>query len=393
MDCEAIIDNKGNVTKTRFFQGVMQSHARLTYNKVADYLEKGEPHGIDARLLPHIDTLHELFQLLLKQREIRGAISFETQETEIIFDKKRKIKNIIPTSRNIAHQIIEECMLVANVAAAEFLTKNKLPLLYRVHDQPSAEKLTQLRVFLKHLGLNLEGGDTPTPKDYSQLLAMTRSRPDSHLLQTVLLRSMAQAQYSPENVGHFGLAYEAYTHFTSPIRRYPDLLVHRAIAAAVLHDKHALELLKAQMQHCADHCSMTERRADDATRDVIAWLKCEYMLDKVGETFPGIISGVTSFGFFVTLKDVFVEGLVHVANLTNDYYRYDDKTHSLLGERNHTSYRLSDAVNVRVMRVDLDDRKIDYELAEDKTKAKTKDKSKDKTKDKTKAKTKKKFKK
>ncbi|MGA2654927.1 MAG: ribonuclease R, partial [Gammaproteobacteria bacterium] len=335
MVCEAIIDKKGQVKKTRFFEGLMQSHARLTYKKVADYLE-GVETSIDDYLLPHLDSLHALFKVLLTEREHRGAISFETVETEIVFDKNRKIKNIVPTSRNIAHQIIEECMLVANVAAAEFLAKQKLPLLYRVHDRPTPEKLLQLRVFLQQLGLTLGGGEKPTPKDYSKLLALTRPREDAHLLQTVLLRSMAQAQYSPENIGHFGLAYESYTHFTSPIRRYPDLLVHRAIRAAIQNKKREIQDMESKMQLCAEHCSMTERRADEATRDVTTWLKCEYMLDKVGETFTGIISGVTGFGLFVELKDIYVEGLVHVSTLANDYYTFDEKTHSLCGERSRT---------------------------------------------------------
>ncbi len=361
MVCEAVINKKGEVKKTLFFQGLMRSHARLTYQKVADYLE-GTSSSIDERLLPHLDTLYDLFKILLKQRETRGAISFETVETEIIFDKNRKIKNIVPVARNVAHQIIEECMLVANVAAAEYLAQQKLPLLYRVHDRPTPEKLVQLRAFLQQLGLTLGGGDKPTPKDYSKLLALTRTREDAHLLQTVLLRSMAQAQYSPDNIGHFGLAYEAYTHFTSPIRRYPDLLVHRAIRCALQNKKREMKDMESKMQLCAEHCSMTERRADDATRDVTGWLKCEYMLDKVGDTFPGIISGVTGFGFFVELKDIYVEGLVHVSTLSNDYYTYDDKTHSLIAKRSNKKYSLGDPILVRVARVDLDERKIDFEL-------------------------------
>lgn len=369
--CEAVINKKGIVEKTRFFQGVMRSHARLTYKKVADYLD-GQSVAIDENILPYIDTLYELFKILLKQREQRGAISFETQETEIIFDKNRKIKNIVPVSRNIAHQIIEECMLVANVAAAEYLSQKKLPLLYRVHDRPTPEKLLQLRAFLQQLGLSLDGGEKPSPKDYSKLLALTKVREDAHLLQTVLLRSMAQAQYSPENIGHFGLAYEAYTHFTSPIRRYPDLLVHRAICAALHNEKRAIKDMESKMQLCAEHCSMTERRADEATRDVNTWLKCEYMLDKVGEVFPGIISGVTGFGFFVELKDIYVEGLVHVSTLSNDYYTYDDKSHSLCAKRSNKKYSLGDPISVRVARVDLDERKIDFEVLDSDRKAKKK---------------------
>lgn len=383
MVCEAILNKKGEIKKTRFFQGVMRSQARLTYTKVADYLE-GRGTSIDENLLSHLDTLYELFKILLKQREARGAISFETQETEIIFDKNRKIQNIVPVSRNVAHQLIEECMLVANVAAAEYLAQQKLPLLYRVHDRPTPEKLANLRLFLQQLGLTLSGGDKPTPKDYSKLLALTRTREDAHLLQTVLLRSMAQAQYSPDNIGHFGLAYEAYTHFTSPIRRYPDLLVHRAICAAIHNQKREVKDMESKMQLSAEHCSMTERRADEATRDVTGWLKCEYMLDKVGETFQGIISGVTGFGIFVELKDIYVEGLVHVSTLSNDYYTYDEKTHSLCAKRSNKKYSLGDPITVRVVRVDLDERKIDFEVpdAEGNTKNKGKINDKRKSKDK-----------
>ncbi len=382
MVCEAIIDKKGLVKKTRFFEGVMQSHARLTYTKVADYLG-GRDAGIPENLLPYLDNLNELFNLLSKQRDVRGAISFETVESEIIFDKDRKIKNIVPVARNIAHQLIEECMLVANVAAADFLTAQKLPLLYRVHDRPTPLKLIQLRAFLQQLGLTLGGGEKPTPKDYTKLLELTRPRADAHLLQTVLLRSMAQAQYSPENIGHFGLAYEAYTHFTSPIRRYPDLLVHRAIRAALQHQKREIQQMESKMQLCAEHCSMTERRADEATRDVTLWLKCEYMLDKVGDIFTGIISGVTGFGFFVELKDIFVEGLVHVSTLSNDYYTYDDKSHSLSARRSGKKYSLGDVIEVRVVRVDLDERKIDFEVKDnEKSKTKTKTKPKAKIKEK-----------
>ena len=343
----------------------MRSHARLTYNKVAGILVDG-----DASLreqyrdqVPTLEHLHEVFKQMLKQRQKRGAIDFETTETRIVFGEDRKIEQIVPVQRNDAHRLIEECMLMANVATADVLQRHEIPILYRVHDKPKPEKLLALREFLSELGLSLKGGDEPEAQDYAELMEQIKGRADAHLIQTVMLRSMNQAVYSPDNHGHFGLSYKAYTHFTSPIRRYPDLLVHRAIRH-ILSGQPVDEFRYGmdEMLIMGEHCSMTERRADDATRDAMDWLKCEYVMDKVGEEFEGIISSVTGFGIFVELCDIYVEGLVHVTGLGNDYFQFDPSHHRMVGERTRKIYRLGDKVRVQVARVDLDERKIDFDL-------------------------------
>jgi ribonuclease R len=338
----------------------MRSHARLTYTIVADMLERPEgDYAIRYRsLLPQIEHLYRLFRILVTSRTERGAIDFETIETQIVFDDKGKIDRIVPVHRNDAHRVIEECMLAANVCASDFLRKRKQPMLYRIHEGPTPEKLAALREFLKGFGLTLSGGDTPHAKDYGKLLARVKDRPDAQLLQTVMLRSLQQAVYSPDNVGHFGLAYESYTHFTSPIRRYPDLLVHRAIKAVLGRKRYK----PGDWHTLGAHCSMTERRADDATREVVNWLKCYYMRDKIGETFMGSISAVVAFGAFVALDALYVEGLLHVSELGNDYYHFDAIKHQLVGERTKQRYRLGDRVRVKLVRVDLDTTKIDFVL-------------------------------
>lgn len=384
---EIQISATGKVSRFRFCEAVFRSHARLTYTQVGAYLADpdspvAEPFKQKWNFLQKpLQDAHMLYQLLRSVRDERGAIDFETTETKIIFGKERKIEKIVPTERNEAHKLIEEFMLCANVAAAKLLEKHKIAILYRVHEGPKDEKLNNLRVFLNEIGLSLGGGDTPQPGDYQAVLDQIRDRPDAHLIQTIMLRSMSQAVYSPENKGHFGLAYSAYAHFTSPIRRYPDLLVHRAIRF-LLRSADSPQLWKAEdakppiprekifpydfaaMVELGEHTSMTERRADDATRDAVAWLKCEYMLDHVGEEFTGIISAVTSFGFFTELNQIFVEGLVHVSSLPGDYYHFDAIQHRLKGERTGTLFCLGDTVRVKVVKVDLDARKIDFELVE-----------------------------
>ncbi|MBI3776390.1 MAG: ribonuclease R [Gammaproteobacteria bacterium] len=367
MVCEMFITPAGVVKDYRFFEGVMRSHARLTYTKAAAILvdQDAALRTQYAAVVPHLEDLYRLYQALRVQRDKRGAIDFDTTETRIVFGADRKIERIIPVIRNDAHKLIEECMIAANVCAGKYLEEKELPTLFRVHEGPGDEKLLNLRAFLSELGLSLGGGEKPEPKHYAKLLTQIQGRPDLHLIQTVMLRSLKQAVYAPDNLGHFGLSIEAYVHFTSPIRRYPDLLVHRAI-------RHQLSGKPAQkfrydhndMVALGENCSATERRADEATRDAVDWLKCEYMTDKVGETFDGLITGVTGFGIFVELKDIYVEGLVHVTALSNDYYRFDPAKHRLLGERTNTIYRLADNVRVRVVRVSLDDRKIDFELAD-----------------------------
>ncbi len=367
MVCEMQVDAEGQVKRHRFFEGVMRSAARLTYEKMAaividkdTVLRKEYKH-----IVSHLDDLYSLYKLFRKNREKRGAIDFDTTETRIIFGDDRKIERIEPLIRNDAHKLIEEFMVAANVCAAKFMLKNKIPSLYRIHEAPDPDKINDTRTFLNSLGLKLGGGDKPTAKDFARLLKQAEGREDAHLIQTILLRTMRLAVYSPDNIGHFGLAFDAYTHFTSPIRRYPDLLVHRAIRHIIRHgDPAQYHYSYSDMQNFGDHCSMTERRADEATRDAVSWLKCEYMMDKVGEEFDGVITAVTSFGLFVELDDIFVEGLVHVTALKHDYYQFDPIHFCLKGERTGRVYRLANKIRVKVVRVDLDDKKIDFELAE-----------------------------
>ncbi len=367
MVCEVLIDEQGKVMRSRFFDAVMRSHARLTYTEVAGMLVDGDKVLAEKYqpLMPHLRELYALYKVMRVSREQRGAMDFDTQETRIIFGIDRKIEKIVPVVRNDAHKLIEEFMITANGAAARFLNAKKIPKLLRVHEGPSADKLLNLKTFLGELGLKFGGGVNPTPLDYMHLVESVKNRPDAHLIQTVLLRSMSQAVYSPELKGHFGLALDAYAHFTSPIRRYPDLLVHRAIRHC-LQDKKAETFVYGvpEMTLLGEHCSANERRADDATRDVVSWLKCEYMMDKIGEEFPGIISAVTSFGFFVELADIYVEGLVHISNLGQDYFHFDPTSHQLKGERTGMNFRLGDSVKIKVARVDLDEKKMDFELVQ-----------------------------
>lgn len=359
--CEMTVNKNAEVTRYKFHEAVIHSHARLTYTTVANWLtNKKTP---DPQLFPHIQTLYQLYKCLLKEKKWRGAIEFETTETRVIFGKAGKIQRIVPLVRNEAHKIIEEAMLLANVTTAHYLEKSKLPTLYRIHEAPHESKLIALKDFLKAFGLRLPGGLHPTGQDYANLLKRVRERPDAHLLQMVLLRSLPQAIYWPENLGHFGLSYDGYCHFTSPIRRYPDLLVHRAIKHILRKQpRNKFIYSKEEMEAFSEHCSMTERRADLATRDALDWLKCDYMMNKLGEEFDGIIVDVTGFGVFIELKDVYVQGLLHITALTNDYYDYDATHHLLRGKRSGKIYRLGDAIRVLVARVDIDDRKIDFEL-------------------------------
>ena len=364
--CDMAINATGAITGYRFYPAVMFSHARLTYTEVASalYDKDADARTRLAPLLPHLEVLDLLYRQLAKERVKRGAIDFETVETRMIFDGHGKIERIEPYERNDAHRLIEECMLAANVCASEFLREHEHPALYRVHEGPTPERLVKLRDFLGTFGFHLGGGDAPKAQDYAKLLAKIGQRPDRQLLQTVMLRSLRQAIYSPDNVGHFGLAYESYTHFTSPIRRYPDLLVHRAIKSALAARRYEPTGGANAWEEVGLHCSMTERRADDATRDVEAWLKCFYMKDRVGEVFEGSISSVVPFGIFVALDGVFVEGLVHVSELGQDYFHFDEKSHAMVGERSGRRFRLSDRVRVQLTRVDMEANKIDFRLAD-----------------------------
>ena len=380
MVCDMHIDRSGQLQDYTFYEAVIHSHARLTYTDVGAVIENGWSPHVPPERGEEIERLYRLYQVLRSAREQRGALDFDTQETRILFDEQRKIAAIKPVRRNDAHKLIEECMLIANVATAQFLEALEQPALFRVHEGPSAEKLENLRAFLGELSLDLPGGLKPTPEHYQSLLATVEGRDDSHIIQTMLLRSLSQAVYQPENAGHFGLHYEAYAHFTSPIRRYPDLLVHRAIRSAIRgrgknahinRVKGAVVLKReriypydtAAMVALGEQCSMTERRADDATREVDAWLKCEFLKDRIGEEFEGVIAAVTNFGVFVELSDLYIEGLMHVSALPGDYYHFDQAKQRLIGERTRQIFQLGGAVTVRVARVDLDDRKIDLELA------------------------------
>ncbi|MDP2108740.1 MAG: ribonuclease R, partial [Rhodocyclaceae bacterium] len=363
MVCDMDVSATGAIKQYRFYAAVIWSHARLTYTEVAAALYDKDAAALEkiGALLPFLENLDALYRVLAKARSKRGAIDFETVETRMVFDDLGKILRIEPYERNDAHRVIEECMLAANVCASDFLKEREHPALYRVHEGPTPERLVKLRDFLGTFGLQLAGGDEPHAKDYAALIDKIAGRPDKQLLQTVMLRSLRQAIYSPDNVGHFGLAYESYTHFTSPIRRYPDLLIHRAIKSALAGRRY--DTLNWEQVGLA--CSATERRADDATRDVDAWLKCWYMQDRIGEVFAGSISSVVPFGIFVALDTVFVEGLVHVSDLGRDYFHFDEKQHAMVGERTGKRYRLSDRVRVQLVRVDLDQNKIDFRLAEE----------------------------
>lgn len=364
MVCEMTIHPTGRIMRYEFSEGVIKSHARLTYNQVHAMMEKNDKRMRERfePVVPHLTHLYDLFRVLQKSRKARGAIDFDMPETKIVFGKDRKIEKIIPYERFDSHRVIEECMLCANISAAKFLEKNEQGALYRVHEGPTVEKLTDLKRFLQEMALSMPGHRDPVPADYAHILRVTKERPDAQMIQTVLLRSMSQAVYSPENKGHFGLAYDAYAHFTSPIRRYPDLLVHRGIKQILQHKKPLTD--ESALTRAGEHCSMTERRADDATGEVTDWLKCEFMMDKVGQVFTGKVSGVTSFGIFVELDEVYVEGLVHISALPDDYYQFDPIKHELVGERAGTRFRLGHPVKIQVARVDLDQGQIDFVLPE-----------------------------
>ncbi len=373
MVSEMTISASGRLSSFKFYEAVMSSHARLTYTKVWHILQGDQELREQYHpLVKHLQELHALYKVLDQARAERGGIAFETEEAKFIFNAERRIERVEPTVRNDAHKLIEECMIMANVAAARFVEKHNEPALFRVHDRPSDDHISALRSVLSELGLTLGGGLKPQPKDYATLMDEVSERPDREMLQTMLLRSMKQAIYDPENRGHFGLALASYGHFTSPIRRYPDLSLHRAIKYVLAKEQgeqkerwtptggwHSdLE----EMLQLGMHCSMTERRADEATRNVADWLKCDFMQDHVGEVFSGVIASVTGLGFFVRLSDLFIDGLVHVSTLDNDYYRYDNIGQRLIGESSGMVYRLGDTVEIRVEAVHMDERKIDFAL-------------------------------
>jgi ribonuclease R len=385
MVCDMVVTPAGEIEAYQFYPAVMHSQARFTYNEVAAILAntRGPEAARRSHLVPHLVHLHEVFRALLKQRARRGAVEFETSETQIVCDDNGRIEKIVARTRNDAHRLIEEAMLAANVCSADFIAQHKHPALYRVHEGPTPEKRTTLQNYLRALGLNLSVSEQPTPAEFQAIADATKERPDAQQIHTMLLRSMQQAIYTAVNSGHFGLAYEAYTHFTSPIRRYPDLLVHRVIKA-LLHGKryridsgvieeapkvrkggkpprpHAQE--QEQWEAAGAHCSANERRADEASRDVEAWLKCRYMRDRLGEEFDGTVTAATTFGLFVQLDELFVEGLLHITELGGEYWRFDEARQELRGERTGIRYGAGSKLRVQVSRVDLDARKMDFRL-------------------------------
>ncbi len=366
LTCEMLINADGEVYRSKFFSAVINSHARLTYKTAFELkpeLENPSEPLVKkyGAILGSLASLYEVYAALDRQRIKRGAIAFDTTETQFVFGNDKKIKRIVPVFRNDAHKMIEECMVTANVCAARFLIKNKMPAPFRTHEGLKTNKIEDFKTYLTELGLRLGGGNKPTGKDFSALLQAIEGRPEQHLVQTMLLHSLTQAKYTAKNSGHYGLALESYAHFTSPIRRYPDLLVHRAIKYRLLHSSN--KNYNYSLQDCSDQgefCSTRERRADEAVWDVEGWLKCEYLKDKEGDVYPGVISGVTSFGLFVELKEIYVDGLVHITSLSNDYYHFDPSGHRLVGERSGKKYQLGDEMVIQVARVDLDSRKIDF---------------------------------
>lgn len=372
MACDMAISHEGEIKRAKFFPATMRSHARLTYTEVAAFFnKKNKPDSKLKALTGPLNTLHDLYRAMRDARVERGAIDFESNETRIEFDKNAKIKKLLPVERNDAHMMIEECMIAANISAAKFLARHRIPGLYRIHEGPAADKLVDVRKFLQQRDLNLAGGDKPGARDYATTLNQARDRADVNVIQTVLLRSMNQALYTTRNSGHFGLALENYAHFTSPIRRYPDLMVHRAIKHILkTRNKDGFEFEGNRVAEIGDHCSMTERRAEAAVRDVISWLKCEYMQDQIGTSHSGVISAVTSFGLFVELSSVHVEGLVHITSLPKDYYEFDAVNHRLQGRAGGLVFALGQVVEVNVAAVNVDERNIDFQLVPGKQSAK-----------------------
>ena len=357
MTCEMNIDPEGNLLDYKFYPAVMLSHARLTYTKVSQILEHHDQALTSeyASVLDNLNTLYDLYKALKAERTRRGVMDFDRIESQILFNDKGKIDDIVASTRNDAHKLIEECMLMANQATAKFLAHNEEDFLYRIHPKPTAEKVETTRQFLTAVGLTLEGGVQPESKHFAKVLVDAKGRDDENIIKTVVLRTMKQAVYTPANEGHFGLAFEDYTHFTSPIRRYPDLLVHRAINRVLNKNKRKPS---KKMIETGVHLSVTERRANDASRDVEQWLKCEYMRDKVGDTFNGVISGVAGFGIFIELTDVFVEGMIAMRDMKDDYYIFDDIHHKLKGERTGRTFQLGDTIKIQVASVSLDDRQM-----------------------------------
>ena len=364
MVCEMRVDPDGKVARSKFYEAVMRSAARLTYSQVNDFLTGRKANAVPKEVRGDIRNLHGVYRLFAENRRKRGAVELDIPQTRIEMGEDGSIKSISAVERNDAHRLIEECMIAANVQAAKFIRKNRIPGLYRVHAKPDPDRFDELRLYLVSLGLKVPHPDHVQPRDFAKMVDQVADRPDASAISMAMLRSMSHAEYTPKNIGHFGLALDAYAHFTSPIRRYPDLLVHRAIRHLVRGGKpgeYSYDLNR--MEQLGAICSAHERRAEDATREVEAWLKCQYMQGRVGQEYPGVITGVTNFGAFVQIPELQIDGLVHVTNLANDYYQFDPRSQALVGERTGKRYRLGDALDVVVARVDLDTKRIDFQLA------------------------------
>jgi ribonuclease R len=366
MVCDMKVSKDGKATGSRFYEGLMRSAARLTYGKVNGFLSKEKDHGVSKEILGPLTDLHALYKALAKARGRRGAIELDIPQTRIELDKDGSIKSILSVPRNDAHRLIEECMIAANVQAAKFLRKQRIAGLYRIHAKPDPDRFDELRQFLLSIGLKAPHPEHVEPRQFNQVLKQVQGRADADAISMAMLRSLAHAEYSPRNIGHFGLALDAYAHFTSPIRRYPDLLVHRAIRHIVRGGKAGgYGYGGSEMERLGAITSAHERRAEDASREVEAWLKCQYMSDKIGEDYDGVITGVTNFGVFVQLVDLQIDGLVHVTSLLNDYYHFEPGEMCLVGERSRTRYGLGDKLRVTVARVDLETKRIDFRLSGD----------------------------
>jgi ribonuclease R len=364
MVCDMQVGRSGSITRSRFYAGVMRSAARLTYTQVAAQLEGREPGGraAIAPVLPVIECLHRAYLALRKRRESRGALVFEAPEVKVLVDAAGKVADIREYPRNDAHRLIEECMIAANVEAAGFLKKHRLPALFRIHGKPDEERMEDLKRFLSMRGVHLDITGDLTPSRLQKTLKLIAGRPDAGVLENAIIRSLPQALYQPMNIGHFGLALEEYAHFTSPIRRYPDLLVHRGIRHALAGGTAAnFDHSPREMETLGTECSMRERKADEAARSVVAWLKCEFMRPRIGQEFDAVATGVTEFGVFVQLKELQVDGLVHVTSLPRDYFRFHEKDRTLVGERTKLRFSIGDEMRVRLVRVDSTERKIDFE--------------------------------
>jgi ribonuclease R len=365
MVCEMRVGPDGKVARSKFYEAVMRSKARLTYSQVSNFLTGQTGHSVPKEVQPDIRHLHEVFHLFATNRRKRGAVELDIPQARIQMGDDGAVRSIVAVERNDAHRLIEECMIAANVQAAKFIRKNRIAGLFRVHAKPSPDRFDELRLYLVSLGMKVPHPDHVQPRDFARMAEQIADRPDAAAIYMAMLRSMSHAEYTPKNIGHFGLALDAYAHFTSPIRRYPDLLVHRAIRHLVRGGKPGrYEYSADRMEQLGEICSAHERRAEDATREVEAWLKCQFMDGRVGQEYPGVITGVTNFGVFVQIPELQIDGLVHVTSLGSDYYQFEPGSQSLIGERSGKRFRLGDALDIVVARVDLESKRIDFNLVD-----------------------------